>query len=379
VTRILAERTPAPRRRQALQVALPAALLLVLGACTGAATQSAAPAASAAGQGPLDAEQIARQFGDAVWQVEVDGCDMESGGTSFAIGPDLLVTNRHVVEFDSTPTLTSRDGSVVLEATVIGMSDEVDLALLRVDRPLGTVLDWAPTSSLAEGQRVVSLGYPAPYFTFSVAVGTLNAFEVVDGMRVSVISDESSDHGSSGGPLLTDRGLVAGIITEFAGTGGRQLIGVSLTHDAVRSEIARILADPQDLAEDCTGASYGTDVILDILWDWCEDGAMWACDELFLMARDGSDYQWFGETCGDIVDTTEWCTILYGAPEAVTFGDVDELDALWLMCASGAGDWAGACDLLYQLAPGGTAYSAFGDSCGERTETTAWCEELFGS
>jgi len=365
------------RRHRGVAVSLACALLL--GACaTGPGAEVAAPVAPVPQDtGPLDAEQLARTYGDAVWQVEVDGCGMESGGSSFAIGPDLLVTNRHVVEFDPTPTLVSRDGAVVLEARVIGMSDTVDLALLRVDTQLDATLDWAPTGELSEGQRVVALGYPAPYLTFSVAVGTLNAFEVVDGVRVGIVSDEASDYGSSGGPLLTDRGLVAGIVTEFAGEGGRQVIGVSLTHDAVAAEIARIVADPEVLEEDCTGAAYGTDTVLDVLWDWCEDGAMWACDELYIHSLAGSDYEWFGATCGDLVDTEEWCTVLYGAPEAFTRGDVAELDELWDACASGQGDWALACDLLFSVAPVDSDYEAFGDSCGSRNAPAGWCEDQY--
>jgi hypothetical protein len=366
-------------RRSSLRLALSAALLLVLGACAGQSGPLPADRASEAPVGgPLDAEQIARMFGDAVWKVEVDGCGIESGGSSFAIGPDLVVTNRHVVEFDPTPTLISRDGGTEIGARVIGVSDEVDLALLRVDRPLGTVLEWAPTDSLSEGQRVVALGYPAPFLTFSVAVGTLNAFDVVDGVRVGVISDEASDHGSSGGPLLTDRGLIAGIITEFAGEGGRQIIGVSLTYDAVRDEIARILADPQVLEEDCEGAVYGTDLVLDLLWDWCEAGGMWACDELFIRSVGGSDYEWFGATCGDLIETDEWCTILYDAPEAFAFGDVEELDVLWSECASGLGVWATACDLLFDVSPAESDYLAFGDSCGDRNDPSGWCRDLYG-
>ena len=368
------------RRRRARSFTAAAAVLLVAAAC-GAESQQAEDAASRPAEvtnDRFDAEQLARTFGDGVWQVEVDGCGIESGGSSFAIGADLLVTNRHVVEFDATPTLTSRDGAVVLEARVIGMSDEVDLAVLQVDRPLGLFLEWAPTASLAEGQRVVALGYPSPFETFSVSVGTLNAFEVVGGVRVGIISDESTDYGSSGGPLLTDRGLVAGIVTEFAGEGGRQVLGVSLTYDAVRSELDRIVAAPEVLEDDCTGAYYGTDPILDTLWDWCEDGAMWACDELFLTAIIGSEYELFGETCGDRVDTDEWCTDLYDAPEAFEFGDVVELDELWLECTSGVGNWAIACDLLFELAPLDTEYREFGATCGGRIETDEWCEDLYG-
>jgi hypothetical protein len=366
------------RRRSPGLQAVAASLVLLVAAC---ATDSDSgtdlpPAPGAATADRLDPEDLARGFGDAVWQVEVTGCDIESGGSSFAIGSNLLVTNRHVVEFDPAPTLVSRDGAIVRSARVIGMSDEVDLAVLEVDVPLDLFLEWAPTASLSEGQRVVALGYPSPFETFSVSFGTLNAFEVVDGVRVGIISDESTDYGSSGGPLLTDRGLVAGIVTEFAREGGRQVLGVSLTYDAVREEIARITADPQVLEEDCTGAFYGTDPILDTLWDWCDDGAMWACDELYLVSIGGTDYEWFGATCGDRVDTDDWCTFLYDAPEAEAFGDVLELDELWIECASGVGDWALACDLLYEFAPIDSEYGEFGDTCGRRHAPSGWCQDL---
>lgn len=389
------------------------AVLLVVAGCSGAAVapdvappaKGAAPAeagpgagsgdvpAAKSGAGPdaeLDAEGIARTYGDAVWQVLVDGCDAQSSGSSFAIAPDLFVTNRHVVESDATPTLRSRDGATELAGTVIGMSDEVDLALVRVDAGVDVVLEWADTATLSEGQQVIALGYPAPFETFSVAVGTLNAFDVVDGVRVGIISDEASDYGSSGGPLVTTRGQVAGIVTEFAGEGGRQVLGVSLTHDAVRDEIARILADPAvpDIDCDALGAGGpGDDPVLDVLVELCGDGEMWACDELYQRTDGLGAYGTFGASCGDLVDTDEWCTELYGEPEAYGYGDVASLDALWETCeagagggaaAGGAGGWAADCDLLFSLSPVGSDYEAFGDSCGGRNEPSGWCEELYG-
>jgi len=367
------------RLRRRTRLAFVASLALVAASC--ASGDRSAP--SAPGRAPeaasdaLDPEELARRLGDAVWRIDVDGCGIVAGGSAFAIAEDLVVTNRHVVEFDPRPLLTSRDGSVQIRADVIGMSDEVDLAVLRLDRRVDLFLEWEPTAALSEGQRVVALGFPAPFDTFSVAVGTLNAFEVVDSVRVGIISDESSDYGSSGGPLLTDRGRVAGIVTEFGDEGGRQILGVSLTYEAVRAELDRIVGAPQQLEEDCTGVRYGTDAVLDALWDWCEADAMWACDELFWTSSPGSDYETFGETCGDRVETDQLCTELFGAPEAFTRGDVDELDALWVACASGAAGWAAACDLLFEVSPIGSEYEAFGDSCGGRNEPSDWCEVLY--
>jgi len=353
-------------------------LALLVGGCASAVrterpVTGAAPTASSDALSP---EEVARRFGDAVWRVDVSACGMESGGSAFAIAEDLVITNRHVVEFDPRPLLTSRDGSVQIRADVIGMSDEVDVAVLRLEQPVDRFLEWEPTAALAEGQRVIALGFPAPFETFAVAVGTLNAFEVVDRVRVGIISDESSDYGSSGGPLLTDRGRVAGIVTEFGGEGGRQILGVSLTHDAVRTEIDRIVRSPQQLEEDCTGVAYGTDATLDVLWGWCEADAMWACDQLYWASLAGSDYEAFGATCGDRVETDQLCTVLLGGPEAFTYGDVVELDGLWEACGSGTGGWARACDLLFSVSPVGSDYEAFGDTCGDRNEPSGWCEDL---
>lgn len=369
-----------PSRRPALCAAL-AACALILGGCVTPATDAPPPAAaSAAPDGPTGGsrspEDLARDLGDAVWRVAVDGCGVEGGGTAFVIAPDLLVTNRHVVAFDVTPTLTDRSGGRTLEGRVIGMGEAVDLAVIRVDATLAPVLKWAPTALLAEGEPVVALGYPDPLNTFTVTPGTLNAFDVVDGVRVGIVSDEASDHGSSGGPLLTAEGMVAGVVTEFLG--GTQNAGLSLSHDAVRDELAAIVAAPAELAEDCAGAAYGTDAALDLLWDWCADGGMWACDELYVASPEGSDYEWFGATCGDLVDTDEWCTVELEAPEPSDRGDDAGLDVLWDACAGDGAGWPSDCDLLFRVAPAGSAYRAHADSCGGRVEPAGWCEERFG-
>jgi hypothetical protein len=51
-----------------------------------------------------------------------------------------------------------------------------------------------------------------------------------------------------------------------------------------------------------TGQAYGDNDYLDGLWDDCEAGDGFACDELSWSSEYGSDYERFGSTCGDRLD-----------------------------------------------------------------------------
>lgn len=48
-----------------------------------------------------------------------------------------------------------------------------------------------------------------------------------------------------------------------------------------------------------TDATYGSDPYLDGLWDECEAGDMGACDDLYMASPFGSEYEEFGDTCGE--------------------------------------------------------------------------------
>lgn len=54
---------------------------------------------------------------------------------------------------------------------------------------------------------------------------------------------------------------------------------------------------------------YGDDAYLDGLWDDCTRGIWKQCDELYFDSPEGSEYEWFGATCGWIVDDPiEFCS-----------------------------------------------------------------------
>lgn len=58
--------------------------------------------------------------------------------------------------------------------------------------------------------------------------------------------------------------------------------------------------------------SYGSDPTLDALWDSCEDGDYAACDQLYQDSPGGSEYEEFGDTCGDRNEPSGFCVSIYG-------------------------------------------------------------------
>jgi len=125
--------------------------------------------------------------------------------------------------------------------------------------------------------------------------------------------------------------------------------------------------------------AYGDDAYFDTLWDACAAEDWEACDTLYIESPVGSEYEEYGNTCGDRTDGTEWCTDVFGDGEpsgnAFTYGDDPFLDALWDACA--AEDWQ-ACDDLFLESPGGSEYEEFGATCGYRTDGEDWCVDLMG-
>jgi S1-C subfamily serine protease len=277
------------------------------------------------------AEELAAEFGSAVWLVESFGCGELYTGTAFAIDEHHLVTNHHVVANSTRPNLVDRTGERV-SGTVIGWSERPDLAIIAVDEPLDLWLEWAPTDELREGQPLVALGYPVPATDFTATPGSILSFQSRTGMREAIRTDAALDRGNSGGPALDSRGRVVGVVTEMApNLGGFQLVPLIFTHSILADLIDEFTSAPSEPTVDCSGPgwspvepgaedpetwssdadTYGDHPMLDELWDLCEAGDYQSCDDLWYLSPVGSDYERFGDTCGDRNRPSGWCTEIY--------------------------------------------------------------------
>ncbi len=140
-----------------------------------------------------------------------------------------IITNAHVIEkADSIYVRTA--GAQIYPAAVIGISKDVDIALLRVPQLANQSLDMADEAFTEIGDEVIALGSPHG-FQNTVTLGIISGMErqfSVDGYDYSNVYQISAQitQGNSGGPLIDRKtGKVIGI--NSAGTEDG-LIGFSI-------------------------------------------------------------------------------------------------------------------------------------------------------
>ena len=131
----------------------------------------------------------------------------------------VILTNAHVVSSASRIIATFSDGSQA-EARVLGLDDELDLAVLKIPiRPGLEAVDIGSSSDLLLGEPVIAIGNPfglGHTVTTGVVSATARALETDDRVFQDFIqTDASINPGNSGGPLLDRFGALVGITTSI--------------------------------------------------------------------------------------------------------------------------------------------------------------------
>jgi len=150
-------------------------------------------------------------------------------GSGFAVGPNRIVTNAHVVELaqkypdNVVIGVVPSEGSKSYQGRVVAIDTKRDLALIEFTGgalPVATLYTGAPDDSMG----LVSLGYPgnvdlataqsaADYIKPLAPVrseGSLSASRNIEGINV-LLHTASISRGNSGGPLLDRCGRVIGV------------------------------------------------------------------------------------------------------------------------------------------------------------------------
>jgi S1-C subfamily serine protease len=190
----------------------------------------------------------------------------ELSGTGFVIAGDRILTNAHVVEQATRIYVQPPNSADKLRAEVIGISQEMDLALIQIkkttereefhaDHPVLELSDTLPEI----GATVQAIGYPMGGEQVSITEGVVSRIEYTEynmearGLRIQV--DAALNHGNSGGPVILDD-KVCGVV--FSGVEYAENIGYVIPAEEVHLFLSDIEDGKYDGPPELNGARFQT-------------------------------------------------------------------------------------------------------------------------
>ena len=176
----------------------------------------------------------------SVFRVTGTACGLGVAGSGWAVAPDLVVTNAHVVAGMKDARVDRRDGDYH-DADVVAFDVHDDIAILRV-----AGLDANPLAVVQpeEGRAVAILGYPesGPFTATPGRIGqttdvlTEDAYGKGPVRRLITTLRGQVRHGNSGGPAIDARGRVQ--TTIFAARVGVEGQGYGVPTQLVQGKLA---------------------------------------------------------------------------------------------------------------------------------------------
>ena len=147
-------------------------------------------------------------------EVELDG-GTASGSGFFVDSHGLILTNRHVIQGGRNIKATLKDGRC-FAVGVVAVHERYDLALVRLQGLSGEVS--ALSFSYIEpqvGEDIIMIGHPQGMdWTLTAGkISQIRGSDIEPNRDVYVQTDTPSNPGNSGGPLLSLRGQVVGVLT----------------------------------------------------------------------------------------------------------------------------------------------------------------------
>lgn len=193
------------------------------------------PAAARVTLPELARDSLERQAKRLTVRVRNIGCEGVGTGSGFALAPDVLVTNRHVLAGASVLEVSTWNGRTHQVSTA-SVGTLGDLGIVTVEGRLPLVGRFGPPPR--ENALVTAVGYPLGgplQLSRGAVVDRVDGGELgVPGTVVRITARVRP--GNSGGPLLDRRGRIAGIVYAIERSTG---FGLAIPADTLR-RLARV-------------------------------------------------------------------------------------------------------------------------------------------
>lgn len=161
------------------------------------------------------------------------GCGGVRTGSGFAIGDQVLVTNRHVVAGATMLEVSTFDGKDI-DVRTSGAATVADLAIVRTKERLPASITLAPANPEV-GQTVNAIGYPSggPLTTTSGQVLGYRADPIAKSDFPMLLNSAPVEHGSSGSPLVDITGELVGVVYASSGPGRNYAVPIEVLKDVL--------------------------------------------------------------------------------------------------------------------------------------------------
>ncbi|MGL4722704.1 MAG: Do family serine endopeptidase [Desulfovibrionaceae bacterium] len=189
--------------------------------------------------------QVLERFKEHFGELEGDGKfpRRQSLGSGFIISADgYIVTNNHVIKNADVVRITLQDSEKQEPyiARIIGIDEDSDLALLKIEATSLPVLVFGNSDSAKVGEWLLAIGNPFG-LGHTVTAGILSAKgrNIASGPFDNYLqTDASINPGNSGGPLVNMKGEVIGINTAIIAQG--QGLGFAIPSNMASSIISQL-------------------------------------------------------------------------------------------------------------------------------------------
>lgn len=173
----------------------------------------------------------------------------QGAGSGFIWDKDgYIVTNFHVIyQADKIEVLLSDQNSY--EATVVGVSPDHDLAVLKIDAPRDLLqsIPVGNSKDLKVGQKAISIGNPFG-LDYSLTTGVISALgrsmRSIGGRKIQDViqTDAAVNPGNSGGPLLDSSGRLIGVTTMiYSPSGAYAGVGFAIPVNIVKRVVPQLI------------------------------------------------------------------------------------------------------------------------------------------